>query len=107
MIIDPKLTPHALKVCPAGLPCSDGGMYVRPLQHRKGCTVWLPVTLATTKMADRIIQSADLTRCRKRATDVDFEVCLDHFSHMIATWSKYTVGHQELSVIPRPSGGLE
>ena len=53
-------------------------------------------------MADRI-QTADFTRCRKRATDVEFEVCLDHFSHMIATWSKDTVGHQQLSGPARPA----
>lgn len=45
-------------------------------------------------MADRI-QTADYTRCRKRATDVEFEVCLDLFSRMIATWSKDTVGHHQ------------
>ena len=83
-----------------------------PLQHRRhtmaafGCPPQAAGHLSDDKMADRIIQSADLTRCRKRATEVDFEVCLDHFSHMIATWSKYTVSHQHLTVLFLPAKAL-
>jgi hypothetical protein len=31
---------------------------------------------------------ADFGRNRKRTTDVDFEKCLDHFTHMLSTWNK-------------------